>query len=897
MIAALLVGLALGGPADDGLSPVLATFYATARAHEAAGRYREAANGYAVVARGDPWFGAAMLDLGRVLEREGRLDEALATYAKRPDDPEAVHARARIALDLGDLETSRALIDDLQALAPNRPGWRILEARRLARDRPAAALEHLDDYLAFYGTSIDDDGFATAWRAALAAIDGEDDVAVARRHLDTWLAEFPEAATAPTLGSARRDLAIDQAARALAASGTEPLGPDQLRRLSEARAAFVDGHHGHAAALLGDLIAEQPRSAVAWATLSDVRAAQGDLTGSIEAIDAAIELDPLDADALARRGARLFEGFGGRLDSEAVDAYRRAAERRPNDAAIWLGKARAERRSGRWREAAASYREVLRLDEEGPGSEEAERAITDVERPLPRSTDLLPGRGRPANVPEAAWTAYFRAWAWREHQPTVGSGDPIRPEEADARAWAEVQRARQVAPDFLPAANLEATMLAERGELDDAIALLRASLARDQGQPETWLTLARVLDERGDPEAQRAFDRAAELGHPAALWRRARTLANRGRWWRARDALATYFGATTHGPHYEEAVALDRLLARRIQRVLGLGGLVGILALVVPLGIGVFRRSGVGLDELTERAPLAWSSIVRVLATIRHEVLKHHTSALPTVAKALDEGDDDPAAWIADRLFGERGALARLDRYLEELVALARTHGTRLALRHGDPTLGALVDSADRLRRLEPELRAPTDRGRLADTLRDVAGKLHGEVYPALGRRIAELATLRLTRARVASVVDDVASEPAFVDATLTCEIDWPEAPVWVRLSPGDLLDLLGNLVRNALAASTTLPEGAARRTAVVGRIEADPVTGLEQLAIAVCDTHPQSLTTAMIRSRYVARGLGIAADLATRAGGSIAVEDGPEGFTKAVIVRLPVVEPSEEET
>jgi len=697
-----LAALAAGAP-EDALNPVLARLYSEAREDESAGRYGEAATGYAVVARGDPLFRPATLDLGRALERAGRLDEALAAYASRPDDVDALDARVRLLLDIGDLELAHSLIDDLAALGPSRPGWRVHEARILAKSDPVAALERLSGYLEFYGQSVDDPGFEPAWRSILEGLRDAGDASVARTHLDQWIAEFPDAGATPELIRARRDLDIERAARALAASGSDRLDPPQVQKLADARAAFRGHELARSAELLEDLIAECPRSAAAWVTLSDVRAAQGDPTGSIEALDAALEIAPLDADALVRRGDRLIEGFGGRLDEEAVDAYRRASDRRPNDVTIWIKKARAERRTGRWRQARASYQRVVELEPEGPLAIEAQAALAAVERPLPAPRSPLPPRGRPPGVSEAAWTAYFRAWAWREHRSDVAGGA----EEAEARAWEEVRRARRLAPDFAPAMNLEATLLADRGEVDRAVELLWTSVNHDRGQAETWLTLAQRLEDRGDPRHVEAYDRAADLGHPAALWRRARHHADRGRWWKARDTLAAYFAATTHGPHHRDALALDDQLDRRIRLLLALGVLGGGLAIGVPLGIRLGRRAGVGLDVLIDVAPREWPAIARTLSAIRHEVLKHHTSVLPSVAKALDRGEDAEARWVADRLYGPSGALARLDRYLEALRAIGRSHDTRLNLRFQDPDLGALIEAAARLRRLEPELREP----------------------------------------------------------------------------------------------------------------------------------------------------------------------------------------------
>ena len=53
--------------------------------------------------------------------------------------------------------------------------------------------------------------------------------------------------------------------------------------------------------------------------------------------------------------------------------------------------------------------------------------------------------------------------------------------------------------------------------------------------------------------------------------------------------------------------------------------------------------------------------------------------------------------------------------------------------------------------------------------------------------------------------------------------------------------------------------------------------------------------TTAVIRGRYIGRGLGLAVDLISRNGGSVRVEDEP-GWSKAVVVRLPRAETTEAE-
>ena len=97
-----------------------------------------------------------------------------------------------------------------------------------------------------------------------------------------------------------------------------------------------------------------------------------------------------------------------------------------------------------------------------------------------------------------------------------------------------------------------------------------------------------------------------------------------------------------------------------------------------------------------------------------------------------------------------------------------------------------------------------------------------------------------------------------------------------------DLDDILANLYRNALAAG-------ARGVDVQLGEAVDPITGQPWVELRVRDDAPGTLTNAMIRGRYIGRGLGLAVDLLNRHGGTIHVE--PDGERKAVVVQLPAVE------
>ena len=106
-------------------------------------------------------------------------------------------------------------------------------------------------------------------------------------------------------------------------------------------------------------------------------------------------------------------------------------------------------------------------------------------------------------------------------------------------------------------------------------------------------------------------------------------------------------------------------------------------------------------------------------------------------------------------------------------------------------------------------------------------------------------------------------------------------------LSSQELDDVVANLLRNALQA--TVEQGRGRVGVRLG-IEEDESTGLERVVLRFRDDAPRRITTGVLRSRYIERGLGLTVDIISRNGGSIAVEGEP-GWSKAVVVRLPRAE------
>jgi signal transduction histidine kinase len=317
---------------------------------------------------------------------------------------------------------------------------------------------------------------------------------------------------------------------------------------------------------------------------------------------------------------------------------------------------------------------------------------------------------------------------------------------------------------------------------------------------------------------------------------------------------------------------------RRLRWSLVAGG--GAALLAAPLIWRIRRRGGVDLEGLVRAAPRRAGDVARRLAAIRHEVCKHHLGILDAVADGLDDGDPSLGVWAAPRL--ER-ALLQLQTYVMELEAIGRESGLRLNLRGRDPAFQPLLAATGELTAMLPSLTQGADH-RQSAALRRIAALVR-DASMAIGRMLHSFSLTAIDRQLVEGAFAGVADELSTVDALrFVIEV---EGSVLVRADPGDLRDILVNLLRNA--AQATLAAGGAEVGLRVCR-DADDITGLEWVALRILDRSPVKLTTARLRGRFLGRGLGLAMDLVTRAGGSVHVEAEP-GWSKAVVVRLPVVE------
>ncbi|MFT4626087.1 MAG: hypothetical protein ACI8PZ_004758 [Myxococcota bacterium] len=870
---------ALAAPADA-LEPIPRRLYDDARRLEATGELQKAAMRYRKVWELEPTFHHAVVDLGRVLAAANDPGGAAAALELAPWDGDAVEALGHLLLDS---ERPVEALEQFKKLRKLRPGWnggRLLEAEAALAFDSVLAADLLSEYLERPGVRPSSEAVGLGVRVAerlrrhaqaersraLVEQLGRLDLAVPEREL---LAELEHRAR------------VEADAEMLRRAANQPLLPDQERTLEAARAALGRGDPAAAIALLADVLEQSPLNAEAWGTQASAHEATGMWAMAERALATAEVLDPLSAEWPARRGRLLYDRFAGRFDLDALAGLDRALQRPGASAEVWLDRAWVLRSLGRAADAAASARTYVEQTRDGWRADEAARFLEGAERRRLPPPEIPPAPGRPASVPEAAWTAFHLALA---HRRFAG------PSDLEA-ALEQLEITRELTRDWPEALNLEAEIRQVRDEPAAAIMLYERSLAARPGQIRVMELLAQLYAENGRDEASAALllD-AAERGSAASLYALARAAWQAGDLLEARDHLERYFSSTASGPEYAAALELRVELDRWIRGAATIAGTSIAVGAGLPLAVWVRRRSGHGLRELLERVPETYRDVARTCAAIRHEVIKHNTTVLRAVADALDARDPEPALWAADRLFGPRGAAARFAGLVAELERLGRAHGVRLNLRHRDPTLGPLIAAMERLEALQGDLRGGRGHRRTAE-LRDLAVVLNVTGYRALGLLLRRVCLLELEAALVREAWQ-VALAELRPPAQVSLDLRLPPDPVLVRMFRADFHDILVNLLRNSLEVTI---EAGATRVGVSVDLEEDPVTFLELVRIRVSDDSPKRLSTAMIRGRYIGRGLGLAVDLISRSGGSVHVEAHP-GWAKAVAIRLPRVESTGEE-
>ncbi len=871
------------------LEPGIRAVFEEAFAAERRGDLDKAAARYRLVLHSDATVVVAVLGLARVLAATGDLQGASEALASMPHEAEVVQARARL-LEEHDPATALVLYQRLETLAIGSADPYLRQAMLLADKEPLRAEEALLTWWELDGGVPDEDAVVAVAIGLKVAGELDHALALLERARESWTHEpVPESIT-----SLVDRIGVEREAWRLAVGGTVPLTERQLQELARARQLFTKGALEDALAALRELVSRTPRSPEVWATLGDVHLARGAVMEAERAYVAATTLAPDEASYHARLGTLLAERYGGRRHREAIVELGTALALRGTWAELHYRLADVQREAGRFEAATDSLRAYLTLEPAGHHAVLARSRLDDLERHRPTVIAGPSASAADAQVPDPARHAYRVARVYR-----------ARGEIAQARL--EVERALGMAPDYLDALMLLAALDLEAGDEAGASATYLRCLEVYPHDPRLLLALGELRRSASeDDEAAVHFLAAAQAGAPEAWYLLADMAAEGGRLLEARKHLDAYFQASTGGLAHEPAQALQARVQRtlRAYRVLVSVG----LSLFVLVGLGVFvrRRTGHGLRTLLEREPASYHEVARSLSAIRHEVLKHNTNLLVSVAQRLEQGEPRAALYAAERLFGEGdelGVIYAFEGYVDELERVGRRHGMRLNLRVRDPVLAPMHRAMRRLQRLEGAMRRPHRAGgrNLPGELRRLSEQLNETGYRAIGELIRDMSLLDVRAELFTKVYLRVTAEPGLEgQAPPALELEGGTLSVPVRIFRKDLEDIAANLTRNAIYAMVQELPPQGRRVGVALVEEMDPVTGLETLAIRFRDNAPRPLTDAILRGSRIERGLGLAADLAARHQGVMNVEVQPgeqaEGWVKAVVVRLPRAETADEE-
>lgn len=456
------------------------------------------------------------------------------------------------------------------------------------------------------------------------------------------------------------------------------------------------------------------------------------------------------------------------------------------------------------------------------------------------------------------------------------------------------------------------------GRHEEALEAFNASLALDDGQAEAHELVGQIHSVAGiDDLAADHFRKAEKLGSLTATYYLVRMelgpaedgflggiedLLSPGDLLRVRSRLERFLGDPGNSVYYEEAVALKDQVDRRLRSVAVAASVILALLFAGLLLAWVRIRGGASLLQLIERHPEAGPEIQRVMAAIRHEVLKHNTMVLTGLVEALESGADasDKAAYLRESLFGSaRGeaVLGHLLTYKRQLEKTGRSFGIRLNLKRNDPALSAILKGFALLERAAPrldraEFLTKAQKDKLLKTLREATRLLNVQGYEAVRSLLDRLRILKVDHELLEGIFSRIRREPALTATKVAPPMIGlhVDEPCGVLVPRPALEDILGNLVRNAILSAAS--HGA--KEAVVGldvEEEVDPITGLESVIFRIKDRSPQMLTTEMIRGRYIEGGLGLAADLVAKYEGTINVEALTGEWAKAVIVKFPSAE------
>jgi len=682
-------------------------------------------------------------------------------------------------------------------------------------------------------------------------------------------------------------------------------GPASLL-VEQGRALMREGKFDEAERILEGAVEAWPLQVESRLALGDLFRQVGRAGEAESSYLRALALDPAGAEAHARLGALYLETPGGRRSAEAAVFLARAIELRPDWNDLLLSLARARRASGDLDGALRSVRSCLAGSPAQADRAEAlaiEEAISNAPRPAARAPRESPASrkedisSRPAGAARAS-SGIGRARA------LLARGEP----EAALAELASLDREGST-----EIRNLEGRIYFAAGRLDDARDAFLSSLSFDETQSEVHRELGQVLLSLGKPrDARQQLWRAAELGDRESWFPLAKVdseappgemggllgdaLRFRRVWFARREAIR-FLMENEQSARAGDGRALEKELSGRLRNVLVAGASLLIAAAAVPLIL--IRRfvGGASVLELLVRSPEAGPDISRILTAIRHEILKHNTTALASLIERVRKNEEvsEGAASLERTLFGEGGVFLRYRVYSDQVESVGRTHGIRVNARRRDPALGSIEAAFAGLRKTLPRMsgwsRLRARRRRLLQTsLESAAAKMNDAAPRQIREILLGIGSLVIDQKLVESIFDRIRNEPALARVPVApLEIRRPAAlPASIRMPRSSLDDVLANLFRNAIQSSVR----SGLRPVVIGfdvLTEVDDVTGLERLVMRVLDRSSENLSPERLARPPSGGGLSLAVEQVVRIGGAITLDESPSGgWSKAVAVRFP---------
>ncbi len=714
----------------------------------------------------------------------------------------------------------------------------------------------------------------------------------------------PDGPHGPAAGRRLEQLNVTRTARRYGwASSLRPVPVAAQALLARARLFLGQDRLSEARSLLEDSLSQAPHYGEARMWLGDAKRRQGDLPGAELAYLRALALDSSRAEVHLRLGELYLADDERNRSAEAVLFLHNALQLRPEWYQVRLRLARACQAAGDLAEARHYIDHYLEEAEaEDPERAEAVLLAAALQGVSVRRGDQSSQTGAAVESLGAEVVQVLnRARSYLELN---------RPDAAMAELLSLPQSQRHYA-----VLNLEGRILAATDRLTQAIARFDESLTQQPEQAVTHEQLGLLHEKLGDQTAASDhYLRAQKLGsdlaglHLVRLQLTAdRTLPERleeflrpDRLWQMRSELRGAIAADPEGLFAKEA---QSLLEQVESRLLALALAYSLAILLLVGGFVLWWRhrfGGKDLGMLVRLHPEAGPEVQRVLAAIRHEVLKHNTMVLSGLVQTLEAGGDasSQAQHLRETLFGntrDDAVLGHLLNYCDQLRQIGRAHGFHLNLRHRDAAMKAILEGFSILEKAAGELERvefmkPARKKRLVKSLKEAAQRLNVEGYEAVRTLLDRLRLLRVDGHMLEKIHQRICKEPKLAGLGLqgpTVDVDSP-GPVAILVPRNAFEDVLGNLIRNAIV--STFDAGLESHRIGLGiTTEVDPITGFETALFSVRDRSPQPLTTEMIRGRYIEGGLGLSSDLVARHEGSIDVEEGPGNWAKSVIVRFPL--------